>query len=107
MTQAPEISDYVVVGAGSAGCVVANKLSADPTAKVTLIEAGSRDTSPWIHIPVGYFRTMHNPAFDWCYATEPDEGIGGRALDCRTVRARQRRWRLNVPTPCRCAASGG
>ena len=81
MTKAPEVSDYIVVGAGSAGCVVANRLSADPSMTVTLIEAGSRDTSPWIHIPVGYFRTMHNPAFDWCYTTEPDEGIGGRKLD--------------------------
>ena len=81
MTRAPETSDYVVVGAGSAGCVVANRLSADPSARVTLIEAGGPDTSPWIHIPVGYFRTMHNPAFDWCYTTEADAGIGGRKLD--------------------------
>lgn len=80
MTQAPQISDYIVVGAGSAGCVVANRLSADPRARVTLIEAGGRDSSPWIHVPVGYFRTMHNPAFDWCYETEPDEGLTGRSL---------------------------
>lgn len=80
MTQAAEISDYLVVGAGSAGCVVANRLSADPGIRVTLIEAGRRDTSPWIHIPVGYFRTMHNPDFDWCYKTEPDPGIAGRAI---------------------------
>jgi choline dehydrogenase len=81
MSLAPETSDYVVVGAGSSGCVIANRLSADPTVSVTLIEAGSRDSSPWIHIPVGYFRTMHNPKFDWCYRTEPDAGIGGRSLD--------------------------
>lgn len=81
MTQAPDMSDYVVVGAGSAGCVVANRLSADPTMNVTLIEAGTKDSSPWIHIPVGYFQTMHNPNFDWCYRTEPDDGLGGRALD--------------------------
>lgn len=80
MTQAPDIADYVVVGGGSAGCVVANRLSADPSIRVILVEAGSRDTSPWIHIPVGYFRTMDNPAFDWCYATEPDAGLGGRSL---------------------------
>ncbi|AXC48632.1 choline dehydrogenase [Paracoccus suum] len=80
MTQAPEISDYIVVGAGSAGCVIANRLSADPGARVTLLEAGNRDSSPWIHVPVGYFRTMHNPAFDWCYETQPDAGLGGRSL---------------------------
>lgn len=80
MTQAPHIADYVVVGAGSAGCVVANKLSADPSVRVTLVEAGRRDTSPWIHIPVGYFRTMDNPAFDWCYTTQPDAGLDGRSL---------------------------
>jgi choline dehydrogenase len=81
MTDAPEISDYVVVGAGSAGCVVANRLSAAPEMQVTLIEAGAKDSSPWIHIPVGYFQTMHNPNFDWCYATEADAGLGGRSLN--------------------------
>ncbi|MDS9468735.1 GMC family oxidoreductase N-terminal domain-containing protein [Paracoccus sp. MBLB3053] len=81
MTELAEISDYLVVGAGSAGCVVANRLSADPAMRVTLLEAGRRDTNPWIHIPVGYFRTMHNPDFDWCYRTEPDPGLAGRAID--------------------------
>ena len=80
MTETAGIADYVVVGAGSAGCVVANRLSADHSINVTLIEAGSRDTSPWIHIPVGYFRTMDNPDFDWCYTTEPDDGLSGRKL---------------------------
>ncbi len=72
--------DYIVVGAGSAGCVLANRLSADPGNKVLLLEAGGPDTNPWIHIPVGYFKTMHNPKVDWCYKTEPDEGIAGRQL---------------------------
>ncbi len=72
--------DYIVVGAGSAGCVLANRLSADPAARVLLLEAGGRDLSPWLHVPVGYFKTMHNPAFDWCYLTEPDPGIAGRQL---------------------------
>ncbi len=74
-------ADFIIVGAGSAGCVLANRLSADPTTKVILLEAGGRDTNPWIHIPVGYFKTMHNPTLDWCYRTEPDPGLNGRSID--------------------------
>lgn len=72
--------DYIVVGAGSAGCVLANRLSADPKNRVLLLEAGTEDWNPWIHVPVGYFKTMHNPSTDWCYMTEPDKGIDGRKL---------------------------
>ena len=72
--------DYIVVGAGSAGCVLANRLSAAPATRVLLIEAGPRDTYPWIHIPVGYFKTMHNPRTDWLLVTEPDPGLNGRSL---------------------------
>ena len=72
--------DFVVVGAGSAGCVIANRLSENGKHSVCLIEAGSRDWNPWIHIPVGYFKTMHNPATDWCYETEADPGLNGRSL---------------------------
>ena len=72
--------DYVVIGAGSAGCVLANRLSADGTTSVALLEAGGRDWNPWIHVPVGYFKTIHNPSTDWCYVTEPDPGLNGRSL---------------------------
>ena len=73
-------ADFVVVGAGSAGCVIANRLSEDPATTVILLEAGGRDSNPWIHIPVGYFKTMNNPAVDWCYETEPDPGLAGRSI---------------------------
>lgn len=72
--------DYIVVGAGSAGCVLANRLSAESSNRVLLLEAGGRDWNPWIHIPVGYFKTMHDPGLDWCYKTEADAGIAGRSL---------------------------
>ncbi|MEL6767411.1 MAG: GMC family oxidoreductase N-terminal domain-containing protein [Pseudomonadota bacterium] len=72
--------DFIVVGAGSAGCVLANRLSASGRYTVALVEAGGRDRSPWIHIPVGYFRTMGNPATDWRYRTEPDPGLNGRSI---------------------------
>ncbi|MEM5402881.1 choline dehydrogenase [Paraburkholderia unamae] len=73
--------DYLIVGAGSAGCVLAHRLSADARNAVLLLEAGGEDNNPWIHVPVGYFKTMHDPALDWCYRTEPDEGVAGRQID--------------------------
>ena len=69
------------MGAGSAGCVLANRLSENSSVRVLLLEAGGPDTSPWIHIPVGYFKTLHNPKTDWCYKTEPEAELQGRSLD--------------------------
>jgi choline dehydrogenase len=72
--------DYVVIGAGTSGCVLANRLSADPRRSVLLIEAGGEDDYFWIDIPVGYLYTIGNPRTDWCYQTEPDAGLGGRSI---------------------------
>jgi len=73
-------ADYVIVGAGSAGCVLANRLSEDPAAKVVLIEAGGRDWSPYIHIPAGFMKLLDHPSFTWGFHAEPDPGTAGRAI---------------------------
>jgi len=72
--------DYVIVGAGTSGCVLANRLSRNPDHKILLIEAGGRDDYLWIHIPVGYLYCIDNPRTDWLFRTEADPGLGGRAL---------------------------
>ncbi|MFH3480663.1 GMC family oxidoreductase [Xanthobacter variabilis] len=72
--------DYVIVGAGSAGCVLANRLSSDPAVRVCLIEAGGNDDWVWFHIPVGYLFAIGNPRSDWCFKTEPEPGLNARAL---------------------------
>ena len=72
--------DYIIVGAGSAGCVLANRLSVDPNTRVLLLEAGGNDNWIWFHIPVGYLYGIGNPRGDWCFQTEPDAGLNGRSL---------------------------
>ena len=73
--------DYIIIGAGSAGCVLANRLSKNSKNTVLLLEAGGQDTYPWIHIPVGYYKTMHNPKTDWCFKTEPDITMNNRSIN--------------------------
>src|SRR5450755_4768158 len=72
--------DYVIVGAGSAGCVLANRLSADGKNSVLLLEAGPKDTNPWIHVPLGYGRLFKEKAVNWMYQTEPEPGLDGRTV---------------------------
>jgi choline dehydrogenase-like flavoprotein len=73
-------TDNVIVGAGSAGCVMAARLSEDPATRVTLLEAGGEDRNMWIHIPLGYGRTITDKRVNWCYETEPDPGVNNRKV---------------------------
>src|SRR5260370_23790246 len=73
-------SDYVAVGAGTAGCIVASRLSADPKNRVLTLEAGGSDNWIWFHIPVGYLFAIGNPRSDWMFRTEPEAGLNGRSL---------------------------
>jgi choline dehydrogenase len=73
--------DYIIVGAGSAGCVLANRLSSDPSRRVLVLEAGGRDNWIWFHIPVGYLFAIGNPRADWLFRTEPEPGLNGRSLN--------------------------
>jgi choline dehydrogenase len=73
-------ADFIVIGAGSAGCAVAARLSEDPHTRVVLLEAGGEDTNRWIHIPLGFGKTFADPSVNWCYETEPDAGVGDRRV---------------------------
>ena len=74
------VYDYIIVGAGSAGCVLANRLSADGRSTVLLLEAGPRDTDPWIHIPLGYGKLFLRRDVNWAYESEPEPALGGRRV---------------------------
>ena len=97
--------DYIIVGAGSAGCVVANRLSADPACRVLLLEAGGSDRNFWLKLPVGYYRTIFNERFSRLFKTEPHE-THRRSLDRLASRPRARRfvvdqWPDLYPRPAR------
>ena len=80
MTTAEETFDYIVTGAGSAGCAVAARLSESGRYRVLLLEAGGRDTNPWIHIPMGFAKMFANPRVNWMYESEPEKELDGRTL---------------------------
>ena len=73
-------ADFIVIGAGSAGCAVAARLSEDPATRVLLLEAGGEDKNRWIHIPLGFGKTFADPSVNWCYETEPDPGAADRKV---------------------------
>ena len=82
MTRAESAFDYVIVGAGAAGCVLAHRLTEDPAVRVLLLEAGGWDRDPWIHIPLGWGKILQGRLHDWGYFGEPEPNVGGREVEC-------------------------
>jgi len=80
MTTAEATYDFIVTGAGSAGCAVAGRLSESGRYRVLLLEAGGRDSYPWIHIPLGYTKTFANPRYNWMFESEPEKELNNRTL---------------------------
>ena len=85
--------DYIIVGAGSAGCIVANRLSTDPACRVLLLEAGGSDRNFWIKLPVGYYRSIFDDRFSRLFKTEPNVELDGRSIDWPRGESRQRKGR--------------
>ena len=96
-TQQDQIeADFIVIGAGSAGCAAAARLSEDPATRVLLLEAGGEDRNRWIHIPLGFGKTFADPSVNWCYETEPDPGAGDRQV--RSISSSRRQVRKSGGT---------